>query len=372
METPDTTHEHMTKRLPLIFSVASAVSLVFLTAYQSGLINDLRLNLRSTLNQLTKVELSLEEEMVKNEALQQEVLVLQDSVNLLSMTVNELNAKVAGLQKVIAQLNHNIQKKADKISSLTKEINKLQDKNQGNQERIDALTIERKKLLDQIVELDRKRIPIIEEKVESEQKALQQSSQKQKVESIIDQKQNATLSAPTPKINQAPGTAPSSNAEIPNGMSEQIKMSQQKRLANIVTNKKVNFESISLRNKENSNDLKKIKNDGWRYTFIDFSLENPEANALRDEYFLIQIFDLDNNQVVPMNEYNPGFPDSPQGSTGYLFQHTGKPVSVRYINTQLKQGSNYQVRLFYYKDKMVFPLRNGIQDIVKNGEVVAR
>ena len=149
-------------------------------------------------------------------------------------------------------------------------------------------------------------------------------------------------------------------------------MSQQKRLANIVTNTKVNFESISLRNKENSNDLKKIKNDGWRYTFIDFSLENPEANALRDEYFLIQIFDLDNNQVVPMNEYNPGFPDSPQGSTGYLFQHTGKPVSVRYINTQLKQGSNYQVRLFYYKDKMVFPLRNGIQDIVKNGEVVAR
>ncbi len=131
------------------------------------------------------------------------------------------------------------------------------------------------------------------------------------------------------------------------------------------------FSAFSLRNREAGNELKSVKKNenDWRYTFIDFDLDNTDSEAIMDEYFVLQVFDLDNNAVVPFNEKNMAFPNSEMGAIGYKFKYDGKPVSVRYINTQSKEGGNYEIRLVYLKNGLTFELANGKKKIVEAGKV---
>ncbi len=57
------------------------------------------------------------------------------------------------------------------------------------------------------------------------------------------------------------------------------------------------------------------------------------------------------------------------GAIGYKFKYNGNPVSVRYINTQPKEGSNYEIRLVYLKNGLTFKLTNGAKTIVEAGKV---
>jgi hypothetical protein len=228
-------------------------------------------------------------------------------------------------------------------------------------------------------DMDHERIALMEDKKKQETAQLETSQKidELKMEAKVDTEQNdpSPVVFDPPVINQSPQEPNKSEPVGPNVTEEMqaaIISRQAEKLANVVSKTQVKFSSVSLRNQEGGNDIKNVKkaDNDWRYTFIDFDLENVDRESITDEYFLIQVFDLDNNQVVPFNEKNMAFPDSEVGAGGFKFKYDGKPVSVRYINTQPKNGSNYEIRLKYLNKKgLTFPLANGTKRIVTAGKV---
>ncbi|MBK8563823.1 MAG: hypothetical protein IPN76_10910 [Saprospiraceae bacterium] len=224
-------------------------------------------------------------------------------------------------------------------------------------------------------EIDRERISLKEQQQKQEESQIRKESKRYELDSKIEQREQELLepipqTSPEPIINQSPSESLSAEApNVPAELQATIKLRQQERLNNIVQNTSVNFKGISLRNRDGENELKRIKSDEWRYTFVDFDLSNVNQEAIMDEQFILQLYDLDNKVVVPFNEKNPAFPNSEMGAMGYKFKYEGKPVSVRYINTQPKEGSNYELRLVYPKNGVVFTLVNGMKRIVEEGKV---
>jgi len=355
----------LTKKLPLAFSVASAIALACLTVYQSGLISDIRNQLTRTIDKLTKTTDALEAEMVINQQLEQELTVYRDSVNLLNQVIENLNAKITRLKNNVHQLNSQLQSKEDKVMTLTKEIGRLKAKSNVDEQKIAGFEQNRDDILKKMEILDRERTAAIEE---AEKLRRQLSA---KTENVTQMEQNistieSNITAPPPP--KAEMRMPPVQTAIEN---DKVTNQTQKRLTSIVSNTKVNFHKIVLRNKENGKDLSKVQSD-WKFSFLDFDLENQDAKTIFEEQFLVQLYDIDNAKVVPMNEYNPLYPESKQGAIGYIFRYEGQPLSIRYFNSQKKESSNYAVRLFYYANNgIVYPLRNGTVQLVQNGEVVA-
>jgi hypothetical protein len=370
----------MTKKLPLIIS-ASAIALAMIVAllYQGGYISELKQTVRNKDRQIAKAELSLAEEVGKNEALLERVTVLEDSMSLLSAENLQLRTKVASLKATIEKLNLIIKKHDGRVADLTTEINRLRSAGHDNDSKIKELEAERNKLLQQMEDMDHERMALMEDrkKQEAAQLETKQKLEELRTEAKVEVPDNdpAPVVFDPPVINQSPMATSDAHPVGPNVTEEMqaaIVSRQAEKLANVVSKTQVKFSSISLRNQEGGNDLKKVKQaeNDWRYTFIDFDLENMDRESIMDEYFIIQIYDLDNDQVMPFNEKNMAFPDSEMGAGGFKFKYDGKPVSVRYINTQPKEGSNYEIRLKYVNKKgLTFPLANGTRRIVTAGKV---
>ncbi len=365
----------ITKRLPLIFSISTALSLAALTVHQSGVISELREVLSLTNKKLLLTEQSLHQEIETSESLRKELAVFQDSIEVLNLDIAKLADKIAEQKATIKKLSAGIRKQEERVAQLSAEIRHLHQDKQKNDEKIKALAAERDAILRKMEEADRKRIEAMNQQRQQEQQQDIQNTRRDelKAQAKTKQEQINTSSVPAtePVINQSPAsTAPAAPAD--SKMGQAIKNRQQQRMKNIVTQTTAKFTGIVLRNRENSNALRKIKDNGngWRFTFIDFDLDNPDREAILDETFIIQIYDLDNKRVVPMNEYNPNFPESEQGAYGYKFKYEGKPVSIRYLNTQKKEGNNFEIRLVYFKNGLTFPLTNGSKRIVEGGAVV--
>ncbi|TAK45395.1 MAG: hypothetical protein EPO28_03770 [Saprospiraceae bacterium] len=354
----------MKKKLPLALSIAGAIALACLTVYQSGLISDIRNELTKTINKLTKTTEALEAEMVINQQLELELTVYQDSVNLLNSVIGDLNAKISNLKKNVRQLSSQLQSMEDKVAALTKEIERLKSKSSADEQMIATLEKNRDGILKQMEEMDRERTTVNMEATQLKNQLSAETGNVTKLKQSIDEIETEIATHPAPKTELR---TPPAQTGVEN---DNITFSPQRRLTSIVSNTSVNFHKIVLRNKENGKDLSKVQSD-WKYSFFDFDLENQDPEAILDEQFLIQLYDLDNAKVVPMNEYNPEYPESKQGAIGYIFRYEGQPLSIRYFNSQNKEGSNFDVRLFYYKNDMAYPLRNGTVQLVRNGQVVA-
>ncbi|MBI1225564.1 MAG: hypothetical protein GC192_10045 [Bacteroidetes bacterium] len=369
----------MTKKLPLIIT-ASAVSLALVAVilYQGGYISDLKQTIQNKDKKILAVNLQLEEQVGISAELEAKLQVYKDSVNLLLLENKDLHAKIETLKGTISKLNQVIQKHDDKVNELTSEIKKLRESGQNNANRIKDLEQQRDNLLKKMEAIDHERIALMEARKKNE---IDEQTNNAKIETIensarveMDKVDPAPLMPAPPAINQSPAESNTPNLSGPN-VSEEMQAAiisrQQERLSNIMTKTQVKFESISLRNREGGNELKNIKkNDNdWRYTFIDFDLDNIDREAIMDEYFVLQVFDLDNNEVMPFNEKNMAFPKSEMGAMGYKFKYDGKPVSIRYINTQAKEGSNYEVRLLFFKKDLAYELANGKKRIVESGKV---
>jgi hypothetical protein len=76
--------------------------------------------------------------------------------------------------------------------------------------------------------------------------------------------------------------------------------------------------------------------------------------------------------LIPFNENNPGFPESTLGQEGYKVRFEGNPLQVKYFNSQKKDGENYEIKVFYQRNGLIFPLVNGSHSIIQRNEVVTR
>ncbi|MEZ4959515.1 MAG: hypothetical protein R2830_06850 [Saprospiraceae bacterium] len=377
--------EDVTKKLPLILSIFTTLTFVGITIHQTGLVKKLRFDLGLTTQALVQTKSELAAEMDKNDRLEREQAVLLDSIHTMQSQITGLYEEVDKLKSKVSFLNNVIQKRDNRISQLTKRLNDLKKSNTDQEQEISRLTEALNKELMEVEVLDKLRAhnKELQEKLAAQQSVHEQELSKLKAalpandteqstspeNAPVREPEKETLEAPLPKINAAPsGDQPSSSTEEKPAPKAQIASHQQ--MLNIVQNTSVIFSNVSLRNKEDGKDLKKIKGDKWRYSFISFDLDNLDREAIMDETFILQLFDVDKNQVVPFNEQNNIYPDSDLGAVGFKFQYAGRPVLIRYYNYQEKQSANYEIRLVYLNKNMAIPLKNGTLKIVQDGDVI--
>ncbi len=364
------------KKLTLTISIIAVFSLALLSTHQNGVITDLRKNLSKVEKKQKLTEQALDQEMERTESLRKELAVYRDSIEAFHLEITNLEKVIAEQKATVKKLNANIQKQDQKVKKLTEQINQLSQEKRKNEVKIKALSQERDSVLKKMEEADRERIQIIEEKRDTEERKDKQDNQLQAIEHRKEEAQRnlkeQQVSAPEFTVNQALESPSVKVAPtIPENLeTTKIKSSQQ--INSIVNETSVQYSSITLKSRENSGSLRKIRgNDNtWRYTYIDFDLINSEKEMIIGETFLIQIIDLDGNWVVPMNESNPLYPDSELGAHGLRFKYEGKPVSLRYFNTQKKDGNNYGIRILYPRDNYLLPLERSSRKIVENGQVV--
>ena len=368
----------VSKKTALIITASAIVlSLSAVILFQDGFISELKQTILNKDRKIVLVSQQLTELQDISKELEAKLQVYMDSVNMLQLENQALHEKIESLKGTISKLNQIIQKHDDKVSKLTAEINQLKETGRNNESKVKGLEQQRDNLLKKMETDDRKRIALMEAQ-KAEEKAKKENSIK--IESLnnearveMDKVDSAPILPPAPVINQSPSEPAQTNAgpNVSEAMQSVIISKQQERLATIITKTSVKFSTISLRSREGGNELKKVQksDNDWRFTFIDFNLENVEKAAIIDETFVIQVFDLDNNAVVPFNEKNLAFPNSEMGAIGFKFKYDGNPVSVRYINTQPKEGSNYEIRLVYLKNGLTFKLANGTMKVVEAGKV---
>jgi predicted RNase H-like nuclease (RuvC/YqgF family) len=347
----------LTKRLPLIVSLTSALTLACLTVYQSDVINDLRNLLQTTNEKLVETRGQLEIEVQKNEDLERQVLVLNDSISLLNARIEDFKVEINRLKSKVKQLNGRIQQQEDKVKQLTEAINKLKADNSEKSAQVAKLEEERNKLLISMEAADKVRIEMQEEINRLRAQLGLASEQAEATESRLDEIRPAIKEEPAP---------PMTGIE-----DEKVEHAPQKKLASILGFTEVQFGEIVVKEDQNGPALKRAGNN-WQYVMLNFALNHQDPEVLVGEEFLVQVYDLDQHKVVPFNEFNPEYPDSPVGNKGYSFVYQGQPVGIKYFNSQKKESKNYELRLYYYKDGMIYQLRNNRVKIIERGKVVTR
>lgn len=332
-----------------ICTIAMCILLLFFLQWKKTL--DREKNLVDT---VAFLELQIEAQEISD--IQKDSLILEykTKIEFLSEEINKYQYLVSKLGTELSLAQQEAKEKSKKIAALSKgkmsekELYAFQDLKKERydlSQKIEAMRNQRDYLLLNMERIDKERIAMLE---------------------------NYQSDIPAPNINQSPMDSDTNlELKVSEEMQAAIATRQQERLNNIVRNTAVKFSAISLRNSEDSKDLKKLKTaDNWHYTFIDFDFDNADREAIMDETFVLQIYDLDNNLIVPFNEKNNAFPNSEIGAIGYKFKYDGKPISVRYINTQAKEGRNYEIRLAYFKNGLTFKLANGAKKIVEEGRVI--
>ena len=362
---------NVSKKLPLIVSLISALSLACISVHQTGVINDLKQELKQTFKRLGETQQLLEEEMELSETLRTEIHELEDSIEVLHVEIAHLNEKITIQKSTIRKQNMKMKKLDDEVNGLTKRINFLSKNNAAKEQQIKNLEIQRDEILLQMETIDRDRSKMKNKLKKQEAAVATNKLKKQKMQREIasneKQIQNNKVNATNGKSNAAALSLPPSpeveRKEITQGP-------QQERMNKIVTATNVKISSVTLKNKENGRAISKLNSQGWRYTIVDFDMGNADREAIMDKEFILQLFDIDNGKVVPVNESNPNFPESSQGAIGYRFTYNGKPMTISYFNSQKKTGTNYEIRMYYAKKGFMIPLRNGKFQIVENGLVV--
>ncbi len=364
----------LNRRLILIATTTLALTATAAFVFQTDAYNNLKIDFNLLLKENKINKKNIQEQAIIIDQLIEEIEIKEDSISGLLITIDGLVAEINVLKEKVRSKNQKVQKLSSSVTELTREISQLKNGNSADQKLIKELADERNELLDKMLTLDREREKE-KNRIKIKEAAVAETNHNiEDLESSVDldkeriQSNNQSLS-----INNEPFPAgtPAPMA-IDKEMEVLIKTRKQARMTEIVSNTKVNFTSIALRDQKEGKDFSKINNDGWRYTLIDFDLVHPNPEVILDEAFILQVFDVDNQKVVPVNESNPGFPDSKIGSTGYRFIYEGQPLSVTYFNSQKKTGKNYEIRLYYAGKGFLIPLPNGSTRIMSDGAVAVR
>ncbi len=364
----------LNRRLILIATTTLALTATAAFVIQTDAYNVLKMDFNLLLKENKVYKRNIQDQAAIIDQLEEEIQIKTDSIGSLLVTIDGLVAEINVLKEKVSSKNQKVEQLSSKVNKLTKEINQLKSGNSEDQKMIAALADERNELLKKMVALDKERqkqkdeIKMLEEAVAGTNDDIEELEISVEANKELVQSNNANLSA----SNEPYPAAPPAPNSIDEEMEKLIKTKKQARMTEIVSDTKVNFTNIALKNQKEGRDINKINNDGWRYTIIDFDLEHPNPDVILDEAFILQVFDVDNHKVVPVNESNPGFPDSKIGSTGYRFIYEGQPLSVSYFNSQKKTGKNYEIRLYYAGKGFLIPLPNGSTRILNDGAVAAR
>ncbi len=316
----------MTRKLPLFATLVSAIILLAFVVVLADKVEYQKTTIYTQSKKLHEAAGTIKVMTAENEELQWQLQQLTDSIQLLNGELLHLEERLAEQESAIRMLTGKINQRESKIASMKKEIAHLSRKSGNYANKIKELENEKKEM--------RLELELMNVQKEDAEVVTNDLKLKRKETALKNQKVNHT--------------------------------------ANIARNTRVRFDRILLRSRDNRGDLKRLKYDDtrWKYTKLDFFLEHPHRQLLLDEKFLVQIVDLDTGKILPFNESNPAYPESPQGSNGFKVTFDGNMVETTYFNSQKKQSMNYEVRIYYYRDGIAYPLQDGRKRIVQNGKVL--
>jgi predicted nucleic acid-binding Zn-ribbon protein len=359
------------KRLSTALGAFVAFVLLGTIVYQTDLIGELKQGLDKERRRADKAE---EELQVKTEMVEQlatENQVLQDSIEGLKLEIATLEETIQQQKTQISHLNRIISTQEAKVTRLSRKIEELEGNSAANNRKIQDLEAERNAVLQDMARMDQLRSELQQAHQEINRLKAEAGNRVIAIHEKINPNNAPAASAASSKEEAQSAPMPVVIPGLPAESAGPASSTSTGKLTEVLAQTGVIYHEVSLRKKLSGSNLKEIDARNWHYTIVNLDLDHPNKKALVGEVFVIMIHDKDTDMVVPMNEKNPEFPDSPAGSIGYLFRYRGEPVQIRYFNNQLKNGSNYEIRFYHKHGEHYVPLPKGARQIVKGGVVVA-
>jgi len=137
------------------------------------------------------------------------------------------------------------------------------------------------------------------------------------------------------------------------------------KLKTILDNTIIDFRGISLRAERDGDNISKLKKSGknWKYTFINFDIQNAMPGYLVGAEFEYRITDMDTGEPISYIESNKVYPDAADAK-GLHFIYQGYAEEAVFINTQPKSGVNYELKLFYLEDGQDYYVNGSSRPII--------
>ncbi|GEM_PF-6105004 len=128
---------------------------------------------------------------------------------------------------------------------------------------------------------------------------------------------------------------------------------------------KTEYKAISLRTERDGDDITSLKHNGrnWKYTVVNLDLQNAVPGVLVGQQFELRIVDSDTGEPLSFIESNPIYPDA-DDNIGLRFTYPGHPQELVFINTEPKDGENYEIKLFYVLDGQTYYVNNSTRQII--------
>ena len=335
-QTPKPKMQHTFSKKAIIAMVSAGIFLGIsaFSVYQFSLINNKDETIVQQKEEIGMLASNLETEVFENQLLEEKNQKLQ-------LVIQRLRDSIMVLQQEIIVLRSKVVKQQNTIKGIKSRLGDIMQNYAALKNQVSGLTHQEV--------LDRERINQLEKEKTNLRAKMEFLNRKKAKETVAISKTEKAI------------------------MQRRIQEARYLKLSNIIRQTKVNFKKISLRKKDFGRPISKIrkKEKNWRYTVIEFSLENEDHRLLLDENFVLRIVDIDSNQALSYIETNPNFPNSAKDSKGINFQYDGNLVEIAYKNNQLKQGRNYEVQIFYKSDDgKEYLLLEGSKVFVRNRRVV--
>ena len=143
------------------------------------------------------------------------------------------------------------------------------------------------------------------------------------------------------------------------------------RLAVIMNQTHIELKAVSIRSSRDSDSINKLKDDGrnWKYTVINFDLYNADQALLTDANFEWRIINMDTGEPLSYIESNYVYPNA-NDSKGLAFTYSGHAQEVVFINTEKKEGANYELKLFCIEDNQAYVVNGSSRPIIFDGQTI--
>ena len=324
----------MTKTISLSIVGLLLVGLGVFSAFQVKKLNTTKSHLSEQLNNIQKLEETLASETEEKEfltemnfELEEENLKLLNKIKELNSIIRKLRKKIKNQDGKIAELQQKIHQLENNYANLKQEISIMSRQDVVDTEAIQNLETQKAEIKTELVSYKREASDLVAAKTITEREIEDKETSEDRFRLIVD----------------------------------------------IVNNTRVKFQSIYITKEPNSNPVSRVIGEGknWKYTGVEFFMENNNQKMILDQGFVVKIVDIDNQLNVPFIESNPAFPKGAGDDKGIPFYFDGNLVEILHYNNQAKRGKNYEVQVFYKSDDdEEYLLLDGVKQFIQDGSVI--
>lgn len=325
----------MSTTLRILLTASAIISLLAVTAFQQNNIISYQDFIR-----VQSQKMAIQDEIIKEQDNEIEQLTITNTLLLAELDV--IRDSITILHNDLFILKQTAQKNAHSLAAVQKELD-VRQKELGflkAEYKRNKLSVEKEaNLLDHIANLESQIEQIEALKTREEESVEEMEFEVEEMEEEVIEKE-----------------------EIASTMS---------RLAVIMNQTHIELKAISIRSSRDSDNINKLKDDGknWKYTVINFDLFNADQTLLADANFEWRIINMDTGEPISYIESNYVYPNA-DDSKGLAFTYDGYAQEVVFINTEKKEGANYELKLFCIEDNQAYVVNGSSRPIIFDGKAI--